>query len=110
MAISTYTYWRWSYNFLIYKTLQCTMDSVDVHSLGSAAAQGGQDTSSEHASGSPFTGWGLDVQASICVNARPYAQRAVAVGVRRIRIRSGDGLATEQHRVRYRSIGIVTTN
>ena len=55
-----------------------------MHSLGSAAAQGGQDTSSEHASGSPCTGWGLDVQASICVNARPYAQRAVAVGVRRI--------------------------
>ena len=43
------------------------MDSVGVHSLvyglGSAAAQGGQDTYNEHASGSPFTRWGSDVQA-----------------------------------------------
>ena len=39
------------------------MDSVGVHSLGSAAAQGGQDTYNEYASGSPFTGWGPDVQA-----------------------------------------------
>ena len=36
-----------------------SMDSVGVHTLGSAAAQGGQDTSSEHANGSPFTGWDL---------------------------------------------------
>ena len=36
-----------------------SMDSVGVHTLGSAAAQGGQDTSSEHANGSPFTGWEL---------------------------------------------------
>ena len=38
------------------------MDSVGMHSLSSAAAQGGQTTSSEHASGSVFTGWGTDVQ------------------------------------------------
>ena len=41
-----------------------TMDSVGVHTLGSAAAQGGQDTSSEHANGSTFTGWDSGVQAS----------------------------------------------
>ena len=40
------------------------MDSVGVHSLGSAAAQGGQDTSTEHANGSHFTGWDMGVQAS----------------------------------------------
>ena len=39
------------------------MDSVGVHSLGSAAAQGGQDTYNEYANGSPFTGWSSDVQA-----------------------------------------------
>ena len=38
------------------------MGPVGVHSLGPAAAQGGQDTSSEHASGSLFTGWGTDIQ------------------------------------------------
>ena len=41
-----------------------SMDSVGVHSLGSAAAQGGQDTSTEHANGSHFTGWDMGVQAS----------------------------------------------
>ena len=40
------------------------MDSIGVHSLGSAAAQGGQDTSTEHANGSHFTGWDMGVQAS----------------------------------------------
>ena len=40
------------------------MDSVGVHPLGSAAAQGGQDTSTEHANGSHFTGWDSGVQAS----------------------------------------------
>ena len=40
------------------------MDSVGVHTLGSAAAQGGQDTTYEHANGSPFSRWGSDVQAS----------------------------------------------
>ena len=39
------------------------MDSVGVHPLGSAAAQGGQDTYNEYANGSPFTGWSSDVQA-----------------------------------------------
>ena len=34
-----------------------------MHSLGSAAAQGGQDTYNEYANGSPFTGWSSDVQA-----------------------------------------------
>ena len=33
-----------------------------MHSLGSAAAQGGQDTSTEHANGSHFTGWDTGVQ------------------------------------------------
>ena len=43
---------------------QSSMDSFGVRSLGSAAAQGGQDTYNEHASGSPFSGWGsADVQA-----------------------------------------------
>ena len=41
-----------------------SMDSVGVHTLSSAAAQGGQDTSNEHANGSPFTGWDSGVQAS----------------------------------------------
>ena len=41
-----------------------SMDSIGVHSLGSAAAQGGQDTSTEHANGSHFTGWDMGVQAS----------------------------------------------
>ena len=41
-----------------------SMDSIGVHSLGSAAAQGGQDTSTEHANGSHFTGWDSGVQAS----------------------------------------------
>ena len=57
-----------------------SMDSVGVHSLGSAAAQGGQDTYNEHASGSPFTGWGsADVQAmqdapaSICERIKANA-------------------------------------
>ena len=40
------------------------MDSIGVHSLGSAAAQGGQDTFPEHANGSPLTGWDASVQAS----------------------------------------------
>ena len=39
------------------------MDSVGVHPLGSAAAQGGQDTYNKYANGSPFTGWSSDVQA-----------------------------------------------
>ena len=50
------------------------MDSVGVHTALStllarfgwgcrAGRQGGQDTYNEHASGSPFTGWGSDVQA-----------------------------------------------
>ena len=41
-----------------------SMDPIGVHSLGSAAAQGGQDTSTEHANGSHFTGWDMGVQAS----------------------------------------------
>ena len=39
-----------------------SMDSIGVHSLSSAAAQGGQDTSTEHANGSHFTGWDTGVQ------------------------------------------------
>ena len=39
------------------------MDPVGVHSLSPAAAQGRQDTSSEHANGLLFTGWGADTQS-----------------------------------------------
>ena len=35
-----------------------------MRSLGSAAAQGGQDTFPEHENGSPLTGWDASVQAS----------------------------------------------
>ena len=38
-----------------------------MHSLSSAAAQGGQTTSSEHASGSVFTGWGTDVRVNVFI-------------------------------------------
>ena len=41
-----------------------SMDSFGVRSLGSAAAQGGQDTFPEHENGSPLTGWDASVQAS----------------------------------------------
>ena len=41
------------------------MDSVGVHSLGSAAAQGGQDTYNEHThtrmGNTPFTGCGMGI-------------------------------------------------
>ena len=50
--------------FFVLDLRHSSMDSFGVRSLGSAAAQGGQDTSSEHANGSPFTGWDSVVQAS----------------------------------------------
>ena len=49
-----------------------SMDSIGVHSLGSAAAQGGQDTSTEHTSGSHFTGWDTGVPSAQASQDAPH--------------------------------------
>ena len=51
-------------SFFVLVLRHSSMDSFGVRSLGSAAAQGGQDTFPEHANGSPLTGWDASVQAS----------------------------------------------
>ena len=51
-------------SFFVLVLRHSSMDSFGVRSLGSAAAQGGQDTSTEHTNGSPLTGWDASVQAS----------------------------------------------
>ena len=43
--------------FFVLDLRHSSMDSFGVRSLGSAAAQGGQDTFPEHANGSPLAGW-----------------------------------------------------
>ena len=50
--------------FFVLDLRHSSMDSFGVRSLGSAAAQGGQDTFPEHTNGSPLTGWDASVQAS----------------------------------------------
>ena len=51
-------------SFFVLILRHSSMDSFGVRSLGSAAAQGGQDTFHEHENGSPLTGWDASVQAS----------------------------------------------
>ena len=73
--------------FFVLDLRHSSMDSFGVRSLGSAAAQGGQDTSTEHTNGSLFTGWDASVQASrdaSCQNTIIFHQCPSVMRVHRI--------------------------